>query len=204
MLRMSSNPGGWSCNISFACCLLACPSGDESASQSHTEPKLLPALDAQAQANRARKSTPTAATERPLRRGHGAGVSWAETQRDAELSGLGPAEPRPPPGKINRGDLTVGGALEPRTVHRVLLAHQNELRACSADAEVFGDRAKDITIDFTIVGNGRVSSTRVTAAATETDATTDCVVNAMKDWVFPSVSDGGETNVSYRLRRPPS
>jgi TonB family protein len=89
------------------------------------------------------------------------------------------------------------GSLEKEIIRRVVRRHLNEVKYCY-EQEVMKHRdiGGRLVVQFTIAGNGTVSSSAV--ATSMGNSTVDhCVTEAVRRWDFPQPKNGGVVIVSY-------
>jgi len=92
----------------------------------------------------------------------------------------------------------VRGRLEKEIIKRIIRRHINEVKYCY-EQEVLTHPGIEgrVVAQFTIAGNGTVSSSAI-ASSTVGDAAVDhCVANAVRRWEFPQPQGGGIVIVSY-------
>jgi pSer/pThr/pTyr-binding forkhead associated (FHA) protein len=93
------------------------------------------------------------------------------------------------------------GGVDKDLIRRIVRAHINEVRSCyNAGLTKNPNLAGRVTIQFSIVGNGKVASSVVQENTTKDSAVGNCIAKAVKRWTFPKVQGGGTALVSYPFR----
>jgi TonB family protein len=126
-----------------------------------------------------------------------------EAEMDAEMEaeggsgggfgGRGKAVPN-----VRQATATVEGNLDKDIVRRIVRAHINEVRSCyngglSKDATLAGK----VTIEFTIAADGSVDASKVADSELPDAKVGECIAKAVKKWVFPKPTGGGQVSVLY-------
>lgn len=102
---------------------------------------------------------------------------------------------------VRIGAIVARGPLDKALVRRVLRAHLGLLKQCStlhaaADA---GAGAIRLEVDFVITATGAVSEAKVTRSSVGNKDLEACVVNVVRQRVFPLPLDGGVVTVDLPL-----
>ncbi|MFO7566611.1 MAG: AgmX/PglI C-terminal domain-containing protein [Enhygromyxa sp.] len=95
----------------------------------------------------------------------------------------------------------ITGDVDKDLIRRIVRAHINEVRSCY-NAGLTRDPTLDgrVTIQFSIVGSGKVASSVVQENTTRDSQVANCIAKAVKRWKFPRVNSGGTALVSYPFR----
>ena len=98
----------------------------------------------------------------------------------------------------------INGEIDKDLIRRIVRAHINEVRSCyNAGLSKNPTLAGRVTIQFSIVGSGKVASSVVEENTTKDSAVGNCIAKAVKRWTFPKVDKGGTALVSYPFRLTP-
>src|SRR5690606_5556264 len=107
--------------------------------------------------------------------------------------------PKVPEATVGKGKVT--GDIDRDLIRRIVRAHINEVRSCyNAGLTRNPNLDGRVTIQFSIVGNGKVASSVVQENTTKDKQVGDCIAKAVKRWQFPRVGKGGTALVSYPFR----
>jgi hypothetical protein len=89
------------------------------------------------------------------------------------------------------------GSIDREAVARVVNSHLQEVRACYERALLkdTGLSGK-LALEWVIGASGKVSSVKIKSSSLRNSAVESCIMNELKDWVFPSPR-GGSVIVSY-------
>jgi len=107
------------------------------------------------------------------------------------------------PAVIQR-DVKIKGPLDLQIVRRIVRAHINEIRYCynqglSKDPNLGGI----VTVDFQILGTGKVGDGKVLKSTVPDAAVGACMVVAVKRWSFPKPDKEATVDVSYAFELAP-
>jgi hypothetical protein len=107
--------------------------------------------------------------------------------------------PKVPVVSLPKADIT--GDIDKDLIRRIVRAHINEVRSCY-NAGLTRNPSLDgrVTIQFSIVGTGKVASSVVQENTTKDNDVANCIAKAVKRWQFPRVNNGGTALVSYPFR----
>ncbi len=99
------------------------------------------------------------------------------------------------------GEGKITGDIDKDLIRRIVRAHINEVRGCYNGALSKNPNLEGrVTIQFSIVGNGKVASATVQENTTKDSKVGNCIAKAVKRWKFPRVGGGGTALVSYPFR----
>ena len=130
--------------------------------------------------------------------GHGPGTG-GKSYGPKGGTGFGPRAPKTPVASIGK-DVVVGD-VDKDLIRRVVRAHINEVRSCYNSGLTRNPNLDGrVTIQFSILGNGKVGSSLVQENTTKDNAVGDCIAKAVKRWSFPRVRNGGTAVVTYPFR----
>jgi hypothetical protein len=132
--------------------------------------------------------------------GHGTGtggLSYGDGK--GKTSGFGDREPKKAVVYATDGKIT--GDIDKDLIRRIVRAHINEVRSCyNAGLTRDPNLGGRVTVQFSIIGNGKVSSSVVQENTTRDSEVGNCIAKAVKRWKFPRVNNGGTALVSYPFR----
>jgi TonB family protein len=99
---------------------------------------------------------------------------------------------------VRQKEARVKGALDRDIIRRIVRAHINEIRYCynqglARDPNLDGT----VTVDFQILGDGKVGDGKVGKSTMPDAAVGECMVLAVKRWSFPKPVNEGTVEVSY-------
>lgn len=104
-----------------------------------------------------------------------------------------------PEAQVGKGKVT--GDIDKDLIRRIVRSHINEVRSCyNAGLTRNPNLDGRVTIQFSIVGNGKVASSVVQENTTTDKEVGNCIARAVKRWQFPRVGKGGTALVSYPFR----
>lgn len=137
------------------------------------------------------------------RLGHGPGSGGSHFGDDDGGSegvvGFGGRRKKIPVATVTKGHVT--GDIDKSVIRRIVRAHLNEVRSCyNAGLTRNPNLTGRVTIQFSIIGTGKVGSSAVQANTTKDSSTANCIAKAVKRWKFPRVGNGGTALVSYPFR----
>jgi hypothetical protein len=99
------------------------------------------------------------------------------------------------------GKADVKGDIDKDLIRRIVRAHINEVRSCYNSGLTKNPNLEGrVTIQFSIVGSGKVASSTVQENTTKDSNVGNCIAKAVKRWQFPRVGNGGTAMVSYPFR----
>jgi hypothetical protein len=132
--------------------------------------------------------------------GHGAGTGTG--QGFGSGSGrLGGSHHNAPP-KIRMGATSVSGRLPPEVIQRIVRQNFGRFRLCYENALKSNPKLEgDITVKFTIQGDGSVSDVKSSGSLSD-EGMTSCVTKSFSGLSFPT-PEGGIVSVSYPLKFSP-
>lgn len=100
--------------------------------------------------------------------------------------------------RIRAGDSDVRGSLSRGVIRNVIRRHLGEVRFCYerelARAPTLEGR---ITVSFVISASGAVQSAAISTTTMNEPRVEECVVEAVRRWVFPAPDGGGVVGVNY-------
>ena len=128
--------------------------------------------------------------------GDGPGTSAYPGPGDSGVTGFGKHRRKVPTPRVGKGKVT--GQVDKDMIRRVVRAHINEVRSCynkglSSNPNLQGR----VAVQFTIVGNGKVTTAVAVENTTKSSKVADCIAKAVKRWKFPPVRGGGTALVTY-------
>lgn len=127
--------------------------------------------------------------------GHG-GLYHGDQGGKGGVSGFGDRKQKVPDTRVGKGSVT--GDIDRDMIRRIVRAHLNEVRSCyNAGLTRNPNLEGRVTVQFSIVGSGKVASSVVQENTTKDSAVADCIAKAVKRWTFPRVGKGGTALVSY-------
>jgi hypothetical protein len=110
--------------------------------------------------------------------------------------GFGERKQKIPTPRVGKGSVT--GDIDKDMIRRIVRAHLNEVRSCyNAGLTRNPNLEGRVTVQFSIVGTGKVASSVVQENTTKDSSVADCIAKAVKRWSFPRVGKGGTALVSY-------
>jgi hypothetical protein len=133
--------------------------------------------------------------------GHGTGTDGLSygPGDGGKVTGFGDRDKKGPVVYATEGKVT--GDIDKDLIRRIVRAHINEVRSCyNAGLTRDPNLGGRVTIQFSIVGNGKVSSSVVQENTTRDSGVANCIAKAVKRWKFPRVNNGGTALVSYPFR----
>jgi hypothetical protein len=132
--------------------------------------------------------------------GHGTGTDGLHYRPgNDKVVGFSDKKPKVPVAAIEKDKVT--GDVDRDLIRRIVRAHLNEVRSCyNAGLTRNPNLAGRVTIQFSIVGTGKVASAVVESNTTGDSAVGNCIAQAVKRWKFPRVRNGGTALVSYPFR----
>jgi hypothetical protein len=127
--------------------------------------------------------------------GHG-GLYYGNQGGTGKVTGFGDKHKKVPNPRVGKGK--VDGDIDKDLIRRIVRAHLNEVRSCyNAGLTRNPGLQGRVTIQFSIVGSGKVSSSVVADNTTKDSSVANCIAKAVKRWKFPRVGRGGTALVSY-------
>ena len=132
--------------------------------------------------------------------GHGTGTNGLSYGNDnGKTTGFGKRKEKAP--IVGVADGKVDGDIDKDLIRRIVRSHINEVRSCyNAGLTRDPNLGGRVTIQFSIVGNGKVSTSVVQENTTRDSEVGNCIAKAVKRWKFPRVNNGGTALVSYPFR----
>ncbi|HVI04338.1 MAG TPA: AgmX/PglI C-terminal domain-containing protein, partial [Enhygromyxa sp.] len=132
--------------------------------------------------------------------GHGSGTNGLSYGNDnGKTTGFGKRKEKAP--IVGVADGKVDGDIDKDLIRRIVRSHINEVRSCyNAGLTRDPNLGGRVTIQFSIVGNGKVSTSVVQENTTRDSEVGNCIAKAVKRWKFPRVNNGGTALVSYPFR----
>jgi len=119
------------------------------------------------------------------------------------LGGIGLVSGRGISVRMSLGKMTVKGALDRKTVHRIIRRHINEVKYCCnrKRGQITKKRGR-VVIQLTIAASGQVVSATVASSNVKAPEVETCITRAVRRWLFPRPKDGGVVKVSptFELR----
>lgn len=113
--------------------------------------------------------------------------------KEPDLGEAGENEPEvysPPP--------EVTGALDRETVRKVVRQHRREMKYCyEKELQKNPSLQGQVTVEFTISGNGEVMAAIVTESTLGTAAVEQCMQQKIRNWTFPNPKRGKMVKVTY-------
>ena len=92
----------------------------------------------------------------------------------------------------------VTGALDKKTISRIIRQHRNEIKYCyETELKKHKNLQGRVIIKFTIDGTGSVRVASVQESSLKNKKVEKCMVGKIKHWVFPAPKGGGIVNVNY-------
>lgn len=94
--------------------------------------------------------------------------------------------------------LTISGSIDKRVYQKVIRQHSNELKHCYEVALL-----KDKTLQgrlvtrFVVLPDGSVETVMVSETTLQNSEMEQCVIDYIKDWVFPAMKNGSAMAVEY-------
>lgn len=111
----------------------------------------------------------------------------------AGFGGRGKRVPR-----VRQGKAEVQGDLDKDIVRRIVRAHINEVRHCYEQGLTGNPQLEGrVSIEFSILGTGTVSSAVVNESTLPDAAVGNCITKSVKRWKFPKPEGGGAVTVTY-------
>jgi TonB family protein len=134
--------------------------------------------------------------------GHGAGGgSGSGYGRGA--GGLRGRRARAP--RIHTGSAVVMGALSKEVIRRIVRRHMNEIKFCyEQQLAIQPDLRGRVAVKFVISPQGSVSSSVVASTTLHNARVENCIVKAVRRWVFPAPEGGGIVIVTYPFMLEPA
>lgn len=100
--------------------------------------------------------------------------------------------------KIRPGSAEVKGSLSKEVIRRVIRQHLNEVRFCyEQQLAIKPDLQGRVAVQFIISATGTVQMSRVASSTLGNAQVENCIVKAVRRWVFPSPEGGGVVIVTY-------
>lgn len=100
--------------------------------------------------------------------------------------------------RLTTGICKLRGALSREIIRRVVRRHLKEIRHCySQELQTNRSLSGRIAVEFTISGNGRVMTANIEDSTVNNTNVEQCVVRAVRRWLFPAPEGGGIVHVSY-------
>jgi pSer/pThr/pTyr-binding forkhead associated (FHA) protein len=129
--------------------------------------------------------------------GHGNGTGGLYHGKEGGSGvGFGDRKEKVPTPRV--GKHTVTGDIDKDMIRRIVRAHLNEVRSCYNTGLTRNPNLEGrVTVQFSIIGTGKVASSVVQENTTKDSAVADCIAKAVKRWSFPRVGKGGTALVSY-------
>ncbi|WP_258183116.1 AgmX/PglI C-terminal domain-containing protein [Enhygromyxa salina] len=131
--------------------------------------------------------------------GHGngsGGLYHGNEGGTGNTTGFGERKKKVPAPRVGKGKVT--GDIDKDMIRRIVRAHLNEVRSCyNAGLTRNPSLEGRVTIQFSIVGTGKVSSSVVQENTSKDSSVANCIAKAVKRWKFPRVGKGGTALVSY-------
>jgi pSer/pThr/pTyr-binding forkhead associated (FHA) protein len=110
--------------------------------------------------------------------------------------GFGERKEKVPTPRVGKGSVT--GDIDKDMIRRIVRAHLNEVRSCYNSGLTRNPNLEGrVTVQFSIIGTGKVASSVVQENTTKDSSVGDCIAKAVKRWSFPRVGKGGTALVSY-------
>jgi pSer/pThr/pTyr-binding forkhead associated (FHA) protein len=110
--------------------------------------------------------------------------------------GFGERKKKIPEPRVGKGSVT--GDIDKDMIRRIVRAHLNEVRSCYNTGLTRNPNLEGrVTVQFSIIGTGKVASSVVQENTTKDGGVADCIAKAVKRWSFPRVGKGGTALVSY-------
>jgi hypothetical protein len=99
---------------------------------------------------------------------------------------------------------TVKGPLDKDIIRRIVRSHINEIRFCynrglERDPRLGGV----VTIDFTILADGKVRDGKLASTTLRDAAVPECIIQAIQRWTFPKPENQATVAVSYPFELAP-
>jgi hypothetical protein len=137
--------------------------------------------------------------------GHGngdGGLYHGNQGGNGGVIGFSDRKEKVPVPRIGKGD--VKGDIDKDMIRRIVRAHLNEVRSCyNAGLTKNPNLQGRVTIQFSIVGNGKVASSVVQEDTAKDGAVANCIAKAVKRWQFPKPRGGGNVIVTYPFSLSP-
>jgi pSer/pThr/pTyr-binding forkhead associated (FHA) protein len=131
--------------------------------------------------------------------GHGngsGGLYHGNQDGKGGVIGFGKRKEKIPEPRVGKG--TVTGDIDKDMIRRIVRAHLNEVRSCYNSGLTRNPNLEGrVSIQFSIIGTGKVASSVVQENTTKDAAVADCIAKAVKRWTFPRVGKGGTALVTY-------
>ena len=132
--------------------------------------------------------------------GHGSGNSGlyhGNQGGTGGVTGFSDRKQKVPVPRIGKGEVS-GAGVDKDMIRRIVRAHLNEVRSCyNAGLTKNPNLQGRVTIQFSIVGSGKVASSVVQEDTAKDGSVANCIAKAVKRWQFPRVNGGGTALVSY-------
>ena len=97
--------------------------------------------------------------------------------------------------------MAVSGGLDKETVRRVVMASRANIRLCHERSLAMASQNQKVegrlVFFWRIAADGPVSESKIKMSATKSDLLDQCVLNVIKQLVFPRAQNGMATTVSY-------
>ena len=131
--------------------------------------------------------------------GHGngnGGLYYGNENGKGGVIGFGKRKEKVPNPRVGKG--TVNGDIDKDMIRRIVRAHLNEVRSCYNTGLTRNPNLEGrVSVQFSIIGTGKVASSVVQENTTKDSAVADCIAKAVKRWTFPRVGKGGTALVTY-------
>lgn len=131
--------------------------------------------------------------------GHGngtGGLYHGNENGKGGVIGFGERKKKIPEPRVGKGSVT--GDIDKDMIRRIVRAHLNEVRSCYNSGLTRNPNLEGrVTVQFSIIGTGKVASSVVQENTTKDSGVADCIAKAVKRWSFPRVGKGGTALVSY-------
>lgn len=131
--------------------------------------------------------------------GHGngnGGLYYGNEDGKGKTTQFGPRKEKIPNPRVGKGE--VNGDIDKDLIRRIVRAHLNEVRSCYNSGLTRNPNLEGrVTVQFSIIGTGKVASSVVQENTTKDSAVADCIAKAVKRWTFPRVGKGGTALVTY-------
>ncbi|PRQ07202.1 AgmX/PglI C-terminal domain-containing protein [Enhygromyxa salina] len=133
-----------------------------------------------------------------LGHGNGTGGLYHGNQGgNGGVIGFGDRKEKVPVPRVGKGEVT-GSGIDRDMIRRIVRAHLNEVRSCYNAGLLKNPNLQGrVTIQFSIMGTGKVGSSVVQEDTAKDGSVANCIAKAVKRWQFPRVVGGGTALVSY-------
>lgn len=109
---------------------------------------------------------------------------------------LGSRKARVP--RVLAGRAEVRGALDKEIIRRIIRRHINEIKYCySKELQSDESLSGRVIVGFTIAGTGQVVVSKVESSTVGNRVVEQCIVRAVRRWLFPKPKGGGIVHVTY-------